>query len=123
MPQLPRTKPARLFKHKVASMAPCSEGFSVDAAGDGQSQKEDPQHVTNTCSLKEGQTLADLVLTNVANPLHHITKTNLKLVQVGVGTLDHRDCPHPVHSVAFQSQLEGAANQITMNSSGSGAAL
>lgn len=90
MPQPPRTKPAWLFKHKVAGMAPCSEGFSADVAGVAQSQKEDPQHVANTCSLKEGQTLADLVLTNVASPLHHVTKTNLKLVQVDVGTLDCR---------------------------------
>lgn len=60
VPQPPRIKPSWLFKHKVVGTAPCSEGFSVDVASDGQSRREDPQHVAYVYSLQEGQSLADL---------------------------------------------------------------
>lgn len=53
-------------------------------------------------SLQEGQSSVDLILTNVASPLCPATKTNLKLLQVDMGTPDRRDCPQQVDSVAFK---------------------
>jgi len=72
--------------------------------------------------VHDGQSLADLVLTNAASHLCPATKTNIKLVQVDMDTPAHRGCPHQVDSMAFESRLEGASNQRIVKGSVSGAA-